>query len=237
MARRRTPWSSEPRANASFRPAAGARVARPATVSPPAEPDGGETGAASPDPVAGERLLVGIFGAPHGVRGELRLKSYTADPASIAGYTLTDAAGRRNFGLVEARLAKDDILVVRLAGVDDRDAAAALTNTKVYVDRAALPPPDPDEFYHADLVGLRVETTDGTVLGRVAAVLDFGAGDILEIEPADGGRPMMLPFTLAAVPVVDIPGGRLVAEPPVEVIGEDPADNDSGEPDGSPAGA
>lgn len=204
-------------------------------VSPPARPDGENTGTPPLAPFAGDRLLVGIFGAPHGVRGELRLKSYTADPASIAGYTLTDAAGRRTFGLTEARLAKDDMLVVRLAGVDDRDAAAALTNTKVYVDRADLPPPDPDEFYHADLVGLRVETTAGAVLGRVAAVLDFGAGDILEIEPADGGRPVMLPFTLAAVPVVDIAGGRLVAEPPVEVIGEDPADNDSGEPDGLPA--
>ena len=236
MARRRTPWTSEPRANASFRPAAGARVARPPVVSPPAKPDSDDTGTPSPAPVAGERLLVGIFGAPHGVRGELRLKSYTADPASIAGYALTDAAGRRTFGLVEARLAKDDMLVVRLAGVDDRDAAAALTNTKVYVDRAALPPPDPDEFYHADLVGLRVETTAGAVLGRVAAVLDFGAGDILEIEPADGGRPVMLPFTLAAVPVVDIAGGRLVAEPPVEVLGEDPADSDPGEPDMPPAG-
>ena len=235
MARRRTPWTSEPRANASFRPAAGARVARPPVVSPPAKPDGDDTGTPSPAPGAGERLLVGIFGAPHGVRGELRLKSYTADPASIAGYALTDAAGRRTFGLVEARLAKDDMLVVRLAGVDDRDAAAALTNVKVYVDRADLPPPDPDEFYHADLVGLRVETTAGAVLGRVAAVLDFGAGDILEIEPADGGRPIMLPFTLAAVPVVDIAGGRLVAEPPVEVLGEDPAGNDSSEPDGTPA--
>jgi 16S rRNA processing protein RimM len=165
-----------------------------------------------------DRILVGVFGAPHGVRGELRLKSYTGDPQAIADYApLTDASGRTTYLLTSARLVKDDILVVRVKGVDDRDAAAKLTNQRLHIPRSALPPPEEeDEFYHADLIGLRVELQDGTLLGTVAAVLDFGAGDILEITPAGGGRAMMLPFTRAVVPVVDMKAGRLVADPPAE---------------------
>jgi 16S rRNA processing protein RimM len=163
-------------------------------------------------------ILVGVFGAPHGVRGELRLKSYTSDPMAIAGYApLTDAAGKRRFVIEAARPVKDDMLVVRVAGIADRDAAAALTNQRLHVPRAVLPPSEEeDEFYHADLVGLRVETAGGTPLGTVAAVLDYGAGDILEVKPPGGGTAFLLPFTKAAVPVVDIAGGRLVAEPPAE---------------------
>lgn len=163
-------------------------------------------------------ILVGVFGAPHGVRGELRLKSYTGDPRAIADYApLTDASGRTTYLLTSARLVKDDILVVRVKGVEDRDAAAKLTNQRLHVPRSALPPTEEeDKFYHADLIGLRVETQDGALLGTVGAVLDFGAGDILEIKPADGGKPLMLPFTKAVVPVIDLKGGRLVADPPAE---------------------
>ena len=168
--------------------------------------------------MANDLILVGVFGAPHGVRGELRLKSYTGDPQAIADYApLTDASGRTTYTLTSARLVKDDILVVRVKGVEDRDAAAKLTNQRLHVPRAALPPTeDEDEFYHADLIGLRVELADGTLLGTVGAVLDFGAGDILEITPADGGRALMLPFTKAIVPIVDMKARRLVAEPPAE---------------------
>jgi 16S rRNA processing protein RimM len=163
-------------------------------------------------------ILVGVVGAPHGVRGEMRLKSYTQDPMAIVGYSpLSDARGARQFTVTAARPLKDDLLVVRLEGVDDRDAAAALTNTRLFVPRDRLPPPDDDEFYHADLVGLAVETQGGDTLGTVQAVPNFGAGEILEVRPADGGRAFMLPFTKAAVPVVDLRGGRIIAERPVEI--------------------
>lgn len=168
-------------------------------------------------------ILVGVFGAPHGVKGELRLKSFTADPLAIAGYgPLTDASGQRTWRIAQARLVKDDMLVVRVEDVADREAAARLTNQRLHVPRERLPAiAEVDEFYHADLIGMPVETPAGAPLGRVAAVLDFGAGDILEITPPDGGRPLMVPFTKAAVPVVDLKAGRLVADPPVEVEGED----------------
>jgi 16S rRNA processing protein RimM len=175
--------------------------------------------------MAKDLILVGVFGAPHGVKGELRLKSFTADPMAIAQYgPLGDVSGSREWRILQARPVKDDILVVRVDGVGDRDAAARLTNQRLHVPRERLPAlDDEDEFYHADLIGLAVETVGGDTLGRVAAVLDFGAGDILEITPAGGGRPLMLPFTKAAVPVIDIRGGRLVADPPAEVDGEDRA--------------
>ena len=108
-------------------------------------------------------------------------------------------------------------------------AAAALTNQRLYVPRSALPATeDEDEFYQADLVGLRVETPDAAWLGTVRAVLDFGAGDILEIAPPNGGPAFMLPFTRAVVPVVDVPGGRLVAQPPAETEARD--EDTPGEP-------
>ncbi|MCP8938690.1 ribosome maturation factor RimM [Alsobacter sp. SYSU M60028] len=175
-------------------------------------------------------ILVGVFGAPHGVRGELRLKSYTDDPLAIAGYgRLADSAGKRQFVLASARLVKDDMLVVRVEGVNDREAAAALTNVKLHVPRARLPEPeDEEEFYRADLIGLRVEDEDGALLGTIGAVLDFGAGDILEMLPVDGGRPVMLPFSKSVVPVVDVRGGRIVARPPVLVQEEEAGDDEAG---------
>ncbi len=102
-----------------------------------------------------------------------------------------------------------DMLVARLKGVADRDAAERLTNIRLYVARERLPQPADDEFYHADLVGLAAVTADGEAVGTVKAVHNFGAGDLLEIEPAAGGATMMLPFTDATVPAVDI-AGRIV---------------------------
>jgi 16S rRNA processing protein RimM len=177
-----------------------------------------------------KRILVGIFGAPHGVRGELRLKSYTADPMTIAGYDgLTDETGTRAFKIVSARPVKDDLLVVRVAGVADRTAAEKLTNVALSVERDSLPPAEEDEFYHADLLGLRVETQDGAVLGTVANVLNFGAGDILDVRPP-AGENLLLPFTRAVVPVIDLAGGRVVVTPPAEVVvNEEDAAQDTGE--------
>jgi 16S rRNA processing protein RimM len=165
-----------------------------------------------------DRLLVGVFGAPHGVRGEVRLKSYTADPMAIASYAgLTDESGQRRFKITSARPVKDDLLVVRVEGIGDRTAAEKLTNVAIAMARDALPAPDDEEFYHADLIGLRAETAEGERLGTVANVLNYGAGDILEIRP-DAGEALLLPFTRAVVPVVDLNGGRVVVAPPAEVV-------------------
>lgn len=160
------------------------------------------------------RVCVAEVGAPHGVRGEVRLKPFTADPMAVAAYgPLESEDGARRFRVLGIRPA-GDMLIARLEGVTDRDAAAALRGQRLYVGRERLPPPEEDEFYHADLIGLAVFDTAGRCLGKVTAVQNFGAGDLIEIAPAAGGPGVLLPFTKAAVPKVDIAGGRLVADPP-----------------------
>ncbi len=173
------------------------------------------------------KILVGIFGAPHGVRGEIRLKSYTQDPMSIADYgALSDADGRQ-FTFAATRPLKDDLLVVRVKGVADRDAAQKLTHVKLYIPREKLPAPEEDEFYCRDLIGLRAETGDGVLLGTIVAVPNYGAGDILEVAPP-AGETLLFPFTRAVAPLVDLKGGRVVIELPVEI--EDEASQASKKP-------
>jgi 16S rRNA processing protein RimM len=162
-----------------------------------------------------DEVLVGVFGAPHGVRGEIRVKSYTQDPLSLADYDgLHDGAGRA-FAFVSARPLKDDLLVARVKGVDDRDAAQALTHTKLYIPREKLPPTKEDEFYARDLIGLRAETPEGALLGSIVAVPNYGAGDLLEVAPPSG-ETLLFAFTREVVPTVDIKGGRVIVVPPVE---------------------
>lgn len=157
-----------------------------------------------------EQILVGVIGAPHGTRGEIRLKSYTGEPVAVAGYgPLSTEDGSRRFTIKSARLLKDDMLVVRLEGVDDRTAAESLTNIRLFIPRATLPAPEDDEFYHADLVGLSAETASGVSVGRVVGLQDFGAGDLVEIAPSRG-ESLLVPFTKAFVPVVDLAAGRIV---------------------------
>jgi 16S rRNA processing protein RimM len=160
------------------------------------------------------KILVGVFGAPHGIRGEMRLKSFTGDPAAIATYVpLQDESGVRNFIIEALRPIGKDIFVARVQGVADRNAAEAFNGTELFVPREALPPPDEGEFYQADLIGLRVEDDQRRVLGSVVAVHNFGAGDILEIAPSTDAADQtttMLAFTRALVPVVDVEGGRIV---------------------------
>jgi len=164
-----------------------------------------------------ERVCVGRIGAPHGVRGEVRLQSFTGDPLAIADYgPLENKDGTRSFEIASVRPAKN-VLVARLKGVADRDAAEKLTNIELYIPRERLPPPDADEFYFVDLVGLTAVTADGTTFGAVVAVHDFGAGTILELRPDGTTGSVMLPFTEATVPTVDIPGGRIVIDPPQEL--------------------
>ncbi len=163
------------------------------------------------------RVCLGVIVAPHGVRGLVRVKSFTAEPASVAGYgPLEDEAGRP-IKLELVGMGKG-VVLARIPGVADRDAAERLKGHRLYLPRAALPQPGEEEYYHADLVGLAAELADGTVLGRVRAVNDFGAGDSLEIE-RDGGAPLVVPFTRAAVPVVDIANGRIVVDPPEGLMG------------------
>ena len=162
-----------------------------------------------------DRICVAQIGAPHGVRGEVRLWTFTADPMAITQYgPLETEDGKRSFEIGTVRQAKDH-LVARLRGVEDRDAAERLTNIKLFVPRERLPEAEDGEFYHTDLIGLRAEDENGNEIGAVIAVHNFGAGDILEIQPPSGGT-MLLPFTQTAVPEVDIKGGRLVVVLPEE---------------------
>ena len=166
-------------------------------------------------------VLVGVFGAPQGVRGELRVKSYTADPKAIGAYgALTDAERSRAFAFERLRPLKDDMVVAKVKGVETREAAATLTGIEIFALREQLPPPNADEFYYADLVGLDAVTRAGAHLGHVASLSNYGAGDILEIAPEGGGEALLLPFTRKVAPTIDFEGGRIVVEPPHEVDGE-----------------
>jgi 16S rRNA processing protein RimM len=161
-----------------------------------------------------ERVCIAQIGAAHGIRGEVRLKAFTQDPMAVARYGALEAEdGSRAFEIVSVRPARD-MLVARLKGIGDRDAAERLKNLRLYVPRSRLPEPEPGEFYHADLVGLPVTTAAGAAYGTVVAVHNFGAGDLIEIKPVDQRETVMLPFTEAAFPVVDIAARRLVIAPP-----------------------
>ena len=174
------------------------------------------------------RILVGVIGAPHGVRGEVRIKPFTEEPLALKRYGPLDSEdGRHSFTVETARM-QGDMIVARLAGVTDRDRAAALTNIRLFVPRERLPQPDDDEYYQADLIGLRAETEDGSEIGAVVAVQNFGAGDLLEIARPDRST-VHVPFTDPFVPVVDIAGGRVVIAPPEGLL-EDGAENLDEEP-------
>ena len=164
-----------------------------------------------------DRICVAQIGAAHGIRGEVRLRSFTEDPAAVTDYgPLESEDGARRFTIEALRPAKDHF-VVRLAGVGDRAAAEKLTNLKLYVSRDRLPRIDEtDTYYHADLIGLAAVTADGAALGTVTAVHNFGAGDLIEIKPHGGSEPLMVPFTEAAVPEIDMKARRLIVRPLTE---------------------
>ena len=163
------------------------------------------------------RVCLGAIAGAHGVRGQVKIKSFTEDPSDLTAYgPLGDEAGGRRFEIAVTGQAKG-LLLARIAGVADREAAQALRGVRLYVDRAALPEPEEAEaFYHADLIGLAAEDAQGEPLGRVAAVENYGAGDYLEIERPEG-EPLLIPFTQVAVPFVDLEAGRVVVAPPEEV--------------------
>ena len=166
-------------------------------------------------------LLVAQVGGAHGVRGELKITTFTADPMALTGYrNLLRQDGSPAVTIASARPVKGG-LVARFKGVDDRNAAEALRGLKLYITRDVLPEPEEDEFYLADLIGLTVETAAGELLGKVKAVHDFGAGDLLEIQPKAGAS-WWLPFTREAVPEVRIASGKIIAAPPAVVEDEPP---------------
>ena len=164
-----------------------------------------------------ERLiLIAEVGGAFGVKGEVRLTSWAADPKSLLTYSpLLDEAGRPALTLASGRVHKGG-LVARIREVESREEAEALRGLKLFVTRAALPAPDEEEYYLADLIGLAAVGPDGTQLGRVKSVADFGAGDLLEIDPGDGGPAWWSPFTREGVPDVDLTEGRVVVVRPVE---------------------
>ena len=174
-----------------------------------------------PPPHSATRRLVclGQIGCAHGVRGLVKVRSFTDAPDGLTAYgPLTDAAGTRTFALTLLSQNKGQWLA-EIAGVTGRDAAEALAGTLLYISRDRLPPLEADEFYHADLIGLLAESPEGVVVGRVSAVHDFGAGDVLEVIVEDGDRgseTLYLPFTRAVVPQIDLASGRLVVIPPME---------------------
>lgn len=163
-----------------------------------------------------DKVCLGIVVGAHGIRGAVRIKSFTANPGDVAAYgEVGDDAGGRRFAIKILGTTRGAVLAT-MSGIDDRNAAEALRGLRLYVARAALPPTGKNEYYHADLIGLTVERKDATPLGRVFAVLNFGAGDILEIRDASGAE-LLLPFQQQYAPVIDIEGGRIVVDPPAEL--------------------
>ncbi len=158
------------------------------------------------------RICLGQIGAAHGVHGEVRLRSFTSDPAAITRYGPLETEDGRVFEIESLRPAKDHF-VARLSGIGDRDTASALANTTLYVPRERLPPTEePDEFYHADLVGLAVVDLNGNSLGTVVAIHNFGAGDLVEVRPEARDNTELIPFDETHVPVVDVGAGRIVVD-------------------------
>jgi len=166
-----------------------------------------------------ETILVGRIGAAHGIKGEVRVKSFTDPVEAIADYGPLSLPDGKTL-TIERMRPQGEMLVVKFREIGDRTAAEKLTNRELSIPRSALPEPEDEEtFYHADLIGLEAVDADGTNFGRIVAVPDFGAGDLLEIRP-EGGKSFHLPFTLAFVPVVDVAGGRVVIAPPEGFFGE-----------------
>jgi 16S rRNA processing protein RimM len=167
-----------------------------------------------------KHLCIGVITGAQGIRGAVRVKSFTADPLDIDAYgPVSDEAGKRTFELKSIGQSKG-VVIATLSGVTDRNAAEALKGLQLFVDRDRLPPAEDDEFYHADLLGLAAELVGddpagagSRVLGRITAVYDFGAGDAIEVTQADGVV-VMVPFTKAAVPTVDLKAGKVVIDPP-----------------------
>jgi 16S rRNA processing protein RimM len=165
-------------------------------------------------------ICVARIGAAHGVRGAVKLWTFTEDPFAVKRYgPLATKDGARSFEVTHAREAKGH-LVATLKGIATREDAERLNGIELYIAREKLPATDTDEYYHADLIGLAAVNAADEPIGRVVAIHNFGAGDIIEIAPPHGAT-MLLPFTNAVVPTVDLAAGRVVIELPAEIDGGD----------------
>jgi 16S rRNA processing protein RimM len=162
------------------------------------------------------RVILATIGAAHGIKGEVRVKSFTADPMALGSYGPLVADDGRRLEIERLRPAKN-VLIAKFRGIHDRNAAEALNGLSLFVERSALPPPEPGEYYHADLIGLAAYDPNGHLLGEVVAVEIYGAGDILEIAGKERGSSLLIPFTNRTVPDIDIAAGRLTIVPPVEI--------------------
>ena len=178
------------------------------------------TDAATPGQAGPGWVCLGVITKPKGVRGQVRITSFTGRPDDLVAYgPLHDGPGGR---VMEVRLRetlKGGVVIAEIAGVTDRDAAEGLRGVELHVPRDSLPEAGGDEYYHADLIGLEVVRGDGVALGTVTALHNFGAGDILEVRGQDGDS-LMLPFTRDVVPGIDIAGGRITVAPPPETTAE-----------------
>jgi len=162
------------------------------------------------------RVCLGVITGAHGVRGEVKVRPFTAEPGAVDRYgEVEDTAGTRRLSLRVVRVSARGV-IARIDGIAERDAAEALRGTELWVPRERLPEPEPDEWYVDDLKGLAVVDTEGAPVGRVRAVVDHGGGDVVEIV-TDGGRELVLPFTTANFPEVDPAAGRLVTALPEEI--------------------
>ncbi len=171
--------------------------------------------------MAEDRVCVGAIAGAFGVRGEVRLKSFCAVPEDVASYgPLSSEDGARTFDVRVTGQIKNG-LSARLSGVASKEQADALRGTRLYASREALPVLPDDEFYHADLIGLEVTDTGGAVLGRVKAVLNHGAADLLEVQGPGLKSTVLVPFTREIVPTVDLAAGRIVTDPPQGLFPDD----------------
>jgi 16S rRNA processing protein RimM len=160
-----------------------------------------------------ELIPAGVIVAAHGLQGHVRVKTFTEIPAGIDSYgALSDETGKRSF-ILKVLEARDTVAICRVSGSNDRNAAEKLKGQILYLRRSCLPDPDVDEYFHADLIGLNV-LVQGSSIGKVNALFDHGAGDLIEIALSDGGPPLVLPFTRAVVPVIDVAEGTIEVDPP-----------------------
>jgi 16S rRNA processing protein RimM len=159
---------------------------------------------------------MGRIGAAHGIKGEVRIQSFTEEPLALASYGPLSTSKPGLTIEIETARATTNVLVARLKGVSDRTAAEKLNGVELYIDRESLPPADDDDYYHADLIGLEARLGDGTVLGTVIAIPNFGASDLIEVRDMRSGDTFLYPFSKAVVPEVHIAEGYLVIEVPTE---------------------
>ncbi len=178
-------------------------------------------------------VQLAVIGAAHGIKGEVRVKTYTGDPLDLGSYGLLYDTSGKSYEILSIRPSKT-VVVVRFAGVDDRNAAEALNGKELYVDHAQLPQDlDEDEFYYTDLIGLAVRDSAGVSYGKVSAVFNFGGGDVLEIKES-GKKPVLIPFTLVSVPEILMAEGAILIDPLAAGLVDDgstSADEEGEEPD------